>query len=74
MGKHSKAEDNPSVICPRCDREFRFDDPVMPNNKEATPLARAIHHVSHQHPDHDPEWYDTHSKNHLNEETPKVST
>lgn len=35
------------VYCPRCDR-------LYPN------LAACIEHVDKQHPDHDPEWYDTH--------------
>lgn len=35
------------VYCPRCDR-------LYPN------LEAAKTHVAKQHPDHDPEWWDTH--------------
>lgn len=44
-----------TVYCPRCDRKYS-------NKKNETYkelMDNLIRHVSFQHPDHDPMWYDT---------------
>lgn len=40
------------MFCPRCDRKYGS------NNKPAL-LEKVKQHVREQHPDHDPEWYET---------------
>lgn len=59
----------PIFFCPRCDRPFAKDSKDTYLNL----LNRVIKHVSYQHPDYDPEWHETHSMNHHDEEV-KVST
>lgn len=49
------------IYCPRCDKGY-----TGPN--EETLLERVKKHVSEQHPDHDPMWWDTHAKDHKGEE------
>jgi hypothetical protein len=55
--------------CPRCDREFVKET----SDSHVEILNDVIKHVANQHPDYDPEWFDTHSMNHSNE-VMKVST
>lgn len=43
--------DNPiTIFCPRCDRSY--------TGKSVTVWEKLKHHVSEQHPDHDPNWAD----------------
>jgi hypothetical protein len=42
--------------CPRCPKEYKSNISMELAEKEC------IKHVSGQHPDHDPNWYDTASK------------
>lgn len=42
------------IFCPRCDRAYR-----TVNEKRIDTIERLKRHVSFQHPDHDPMWYDT---------------
>lgn len=42
------------LYCPRCDREYPWD-----GTKYKFRLEKLIKHVALQHPDHDPEWFDT---------------
>lgn len=42
-------------FCPRCDRRYDRKD----GESYTGLLNRVIFHVSQQHPDHDPEWWDT---------------
>lgn len=47
------ADNQPAVMyCPRCDRQYTA-------NTDNEVLEKVKTHVSGQHPDHDPEWYDT---------------
>lgn len=39
--------------CPRC------DNPYTSNESKAAALEKVKTHVAAQHPDHDPEWYET---------------
>lgn len=55
--------------CPRCDKKFI----AKKGYGQSELLERVIKHVSYQHPDYDPEWHETHSMNHHDEEV-KVST
>lgn len=52
---------NPVVLyCPRCDRQYT--EPVNGTNRTIVYLRlleKLKQHVMLQHPDHDPEWYDT---------------
>lgn len=41
--------------CPRCDRAYERKDGETYNAF----VERVKRHVSQQHPDHDPEWWDT---------------
>lgn len=41
-----------SAWCPRCDREYQEDTWTKAFDK-------VKEHVKGQHPDHDPQWYDT---------------
>lgn len=58
-----------TFFCPRCDRKFIS----VKNGSMVELLERVKKHVAGQHPDHDPEWYDTHSSDHPEDET-KVRT
>lgn len=42
------------LYCPRCDRKYPND-----GSKYKDRLEKLKKHVSFQHPDHDPMWYDT---------------
>lgn len=42
------------LYCPRCDRVF-----ITQNEKRIDTIERLKKHVRFQHPDHDPEWFDT---------------
>lgn len=48
-------KDGVGIYCPRCDR------PYLRNAGETHTelMNRVKDHVSQQHPDHDPEWFDT---------------
>lgn len=48
------------MYCPRCDHKY---DSLK--NREAT-LEIVKDHVAKQHPDHDPEWWDTYPENFAN--------
>lgn len=50
------------LYCPRCDRVF-----ITQNEKRIDTIERLKKHVALQHPDHDPEWFDTYP--HGKEET-----
>lgn len=41
------------VYCPRCDREYTSEV------SRADAMEKVKKHVPEQHPDHDPEWWDT---------------
>lgn len=43
------------MYCPRCDRAYTAEG----KDSYMNVLKRVISHVAEQHPDHDPEWYDT---------------
>lgn len=49
------AEVTSTLYCPRCDR--KYDSKSGETYKRL--MDRLIKHVSEQHPDHDPEWFDT---------------
>ena len=69
MATQVSLDDKYSVFhCPRCDKTFIASKGTVQREL----LKRVIKHVAQQHPDYDPEWYDTHSKDHAEEE-PKVS-
>lgn len=44
-----------TFFCPRCDRAYERE------TKETAKIfmKRVVNHVSQQHPDHDPDWWDT---------------
>lgn len=44
-----------TIFCPRCDRPYK--GAIGESYRKL--LDRVIKHVAEQHPDHDPEWYDT---------------
>jgi hypothetical protein len=44
--------ESPKMYCPRCDRLYYASTPAKLEEKVKK-------HVMEQHPDHDPEWYDT---------------
>lgn len=49
-------EKSTSVLyCPRCDRKYQGE--VGESYRKL--MDRLIKHVRDQHPDHDPEWFDT---------------
>ncbi|QGJ90415.1 hypothetical protein HWC81_gp70 [Gordonia phage Crocheter] len=49
-------EQSTSVLyCPRCDR--KYEGKVGESYRKL--MDRLIKHVRDQHPDHDPEWFDT---------------
>ena len=50
------------AYCPRCDRPFNL------TKKGLEALDQLKEHVANQHPDYDPEWYDTYPES---EETSK---
>ena len=50
------------LYCPRCDRVF-----ITQSEKRTDTIERLKKHVALQHPDHDPNWYDTHP--HAEEDT-----
>ncbi|QXO14093.1 hypothetical protein SEA_ENDAVE_71 [Gordonia phage EndAve] len=43
------------LYCPRCDR--KYESKVGESYRKL--MDRLIKHVRDQHPDHDPEWFDT---------------
>lgn len=44
------------IFCPRCDRKFKGK---KDGELYGSIMDRLIQHVRIQHPDHDPEWFDT---------------
>lgn len=42
------------MFCPRCDRPY-----VGEGTKETSALEKVKRHVAGQHPDHDPQWFET---------------
>lgn len=43
------------IYCPRCERPYKRKQ----GEKYSATMRRVIDHVAQQHPDHDPEWWDT---------------